>query len=78
MDQTKKVKGKSINNKDGHREDNPTKIKEVYADFYKELLTTKKATTEDEKVVEETVNKCIQAMIKKSEEAKIDPVTEAE
>ena len=56
----------------------PTKIKEVYKDYYEELLTTKKATTEEEKTIEKTVNKCMEAIMLKSQEIEIEPITDTE
>ena len=61
------ITGRAINDKDGKRLDEPEKIKNRYAEFYKELLTTKKAETNDERKIEEVVDKCLEAIKKKAE-----------
>ena len=72
------IKGRAINDEDGNRLDEPEKIRNRYAEYYKELLTTRKAVTEDERKIEEMVDRCIEAMKKKAEEIPIQPITNKE
>ena len=72
------VKGTAVNDKDGKRIDDPTKIKERYEEYFKELLAVKKATNEDERRIEDTVERCFEAMRRKAAEIPIDPVTDEE
>jgi len=53
-----------MGNKDGILCDTPEEIKQIHADWYKELLTTKEAETELEKQAEE-----IMAMVWRSMQA---------
>ena len=72
------VKGTAVNDKDGKRIDEPAKVKERYAEYFKELLTVRKARNEDERRVEETVDRCFDAMRKKAEQIPIEPMTDKE
>ena len=78
MHKPTKIKGTSVDDKDGKRVDEPEKVKEVYKEFYKDLLTTKKAETEEEIKVEKTVNKCIEAMEELKEHIEIELMTDEE
>ena len=73
-----KIRGKSINNKNGEREDDPDRIKKVYKDFYEELLKTEKANDDEGKRIEESVDRCIETMKRKAEKIQIKPVTKEE
>ena len=72
------VKGAAVNDADGKRIDEPAKIKGRYREYFEELLTIRKAETDEEKTFEITVDKCIEAMQKKAEKLEIQPVTDAE
>ena len=78
IDKPKKIKGTSINDKNGKRIDDPVKVKERYQEFYKELLTTRKPDNEEEEKLEKIVNKCIETMEKRSEDIEIEPMTDEE
>ena len=45
------IKGRAINDEDGNRLDEPEKIRNRYAEYYKDLLTTRKAVTDDERKI---------------------------
>ena len=62
------VGSKAINNKKGKRIEKDQEIKEVYKDFYKELLTPKPPETEVEKGQEEKINKTLQEITQKAKE----------
>ena len=72
------IKGRAINDKEGNRIDDPEKVKERYREFYAELLTTKEPETNEEREVEELVNKCIENMLLKAQNIDIEPVTDEE
>ena len=72
------IKGRAINDENGNRLNEPEKIKKRYAEYYKELLTTRKAVTNDERKVEELVDRCIETMKRKAEEIQIQPITNKE
>ena len=74
----KYIKGRSVNDKEGNRVDDPVKVKERYKEFYSELLTTKEAETDDERKIEAVVNKCIAQMMMNAEDIKIKPMTDRE
>ena len=74
----KYIKGRSVNDKEGNRLDDPVKVKERYKEFYRDLLTTKEAETEDERKIEAIVNKCIAQMMLNTEDVKIQPMTDEE
>ena len=74
----KYIKGRSVNDKEGNRVDDPVKVKERYKEFYSELLTTKEAETDDERKIEAVVNKCIAQMMMNAGDIKIKPMTDRE
>ena len=78
MKSKKGIEGKSINDSEGKREDNPEKIKKIYRDYFEELLKIKEAQTETEKETEEIINRCIEAMREIAEKEPIQEVTKKE
>ena len=74
----KPIKGRSVNNKSGVREDEPGKVKKVYEEFYRDLLKVKEAETEEEKKVEEVIDRCVEAMEKKAKHSEIEEATKEE
>ena len=72
------IKGRTVNDEQGNRINEPQKVRDRYGEFYKELLKTRKAETEDEKRVEETVDRCIETMLKKAENIQIQPMSDHE
>ena len=78
MNKDKKIEGRSVNNKEGERQDQPETIKQVYKEYFEELLTVGEANTKEEKEIEEEIDKCIDIMREIAENGKIDEITEAE
>ena len=78
MRKKRTIKGTAVNDKDGKRIDDPAKVKDRYLQYFKDLLSVRKAENDEEKMVEESVDKCIAAMEKTSLNLEIAPVTDVE
>ena len=78
MGKKRTIKGTAVNDKDDKRIDDPAKIKDRYLQYFQELLSVRKAVNDEEKMVEETVDKCIEAMEKTALKLEIAPVTDQE
>ena len=72
------IKGAAVNDEEGKRIDDPEKIKDRYQQYFKNLLTVREAINKDEKMVEDTVDRCIEAMEELAQQIEIAPVTDEE
>ena len=75
MNKKSRIKGKSINDKNGNRIDDPERIKEVYKTHYKELLEVAEPRDEKEKEVEMVVDKGIKKMKEVAQKLNIQEIT---
>ena len=74
----KKEIATAMRNEEGNIEEEPTKIKEIYRNFYQQLLKDRDPEDDDEKQIQQDKEKCIEIMERYAQKKQIEPITKEE